>query len=199
MDTPWDEGRDTDTAWKDVREAEWAKMSNEFTNVGYREGITAGKEAAVQEGFDRGFEDVGAPLGRDIGLIRGRSSAILSFLISTSPTALNVADDEKEVLVLEAREIVSQLGNIRYSDIEPRDLEAEQHAREHLETEGQEMEVNEDLEKKKQMEGVEDMLAKMSAGENVEGPGRPTVEDVVKLKARLRALSSRLGFGIDNC
>jgi hypothetical protein len=38
--------------------------------VGYREGITAGKESALQEGFDTGFASVGAPLGRDIGFIR---------------------------------------------------------------------------------------------------------------------------------
>ncbi|KAG5646179.1 hypothetical protein DXG03_004232 [Asterophora parasitica] len=199
MDSPWDEGHDTTTAFEDLREAEWTKMSEEFTNTGYREGITAGKEASVQEGFNTGFADVGAPLGRDLGLIRGKSSALLSFLLSATSTVLGVSDEEKETLVAEAREIASQLGNIRYSDIEPRDLEAEQHAREHLEAEGQAMEVNEDLEQKKQLESVEDMLSRMSAGENVEGPGRPTMEDVLRLRVRLQALSLHLGFRIDLC
>ncbi|KAG7085740.1 hypothetical protein E1B28_003283 [Marasmius oreades] len=31
-----------------VSDSEWAKMSNEFANAGYREGITAGKESALQ-------------------------------------------------------------------------------------------------------------------------------------------------------
>lgn len=99
----------------------------------------------------------------------------------------------------EAREISAQLGNIRYSDIEPRDLEAEQHAREHLEAEGQEMEVNEEMEKRRQMEEVEDMLASLSPGENVNASGRPTAEDVVRLKERLHALSSRLRLRLDLC
>ncbi|GLB44173.1 putative essential protein Yae1, N terminal [Lyophyllum shimeji] len=170
MDTPWDDTRDTETAWKTVREAEWSKMTSEFYNVGYREGITAGKEASVQEGFDAGFADVGVPLGRDLGLVRGHSSALLSFLISApSAATLGLSDDEKEALMQEAREIVTLLGNIRYSDIEPRDLEAERHAREHLEAEGEEMEVSEEIEKRKQMEGVEDMLASLSTGEHAHG------------------------------
>ncbi|KAG6841800.1 hypothetical protein C0991_006684 [Blastosporella zonata] len=194
MDTPWDESHDAETALNGTRDAEWAKMSSEFNDVGYREGITAGKEAFVQEGFDVGFADVGAPLGRDLGLIRGQSSALLSFLISAPPTALDIPEDEKEALVHEARAIAAQLGHIRYSDIEPRDLEAEQHAREHLEAEGQEMEVHEDIEKRKKMETVEDMLAGLSAGGDTTTPGRPTMEDVVKLRARLQALTLRLGL-----
>ncbi|KAG6911056.1 hypothetical protein DXG01_004570 [Tephrocybe rancida] len=194
MDTPWDEVHDSESAWNGTRDAEWEKMSFEFTNTGYREGITAGKEAFVQEGFDAGFAEVGAPLGRDLGLIRGQASALLSFLISAPPSSLSFAEDAKQVLVQEAREIAAQLGHIRYSDIEPRDLEAEQHAKEHLEAEGQEMEVNEDLEKKKKLETVEDMLAGLSAGQDVTASGRPTVEDVVKLKGRLQALTSQLGL-----
>ncbi|KAG5653133.1 hypothetical protein H0H81_002125 [Sphagnurus paluster] len=194
MDSPWDETHDTESH---LREAEWAKMSSEFSDAGYREGITAGKEASVQEGFDIAFAQVGSPLGRDIGIARGRSSALLSFLISAPPDVLGLSEGAKEALVQEAREIVAGLVNIRYSDIEPRDLEAEQHAREHLEAEGQEMEVNEELEKKKNLEGVEDMLARMSAGENLDTPARPTLADVVRLKGQLQALASCLGLGIE--
>ncbi|KAG6829033.1 hypothetical protein H0H87_012820 [Tephrocybe sp. NHM501043] len=197
MDTPWDESHDAETAWDGTRDAEWAKMSSEFTDAGYREGITAGKEAFVQEGFDAGFANVGAPLGRDLGLIRGQSSALLSFLISAPATALGIPEDAKEASVKEAREIASQLGNIRYSDIEPRDLEAEQHAKEHLEAEGQEMEVHEDIEKRKQMETVEDMLAGLSASGDANAPERPTMEDVINLRARLQMLVSGLGLRCD--
>ncbi|KAG6861815.1 hypothetical protein C0995_011697 [Termitomyces sp. Mi166 len=192
MDTPWDQSQDNEASWKNTRDTEWTKMSSEFTDVGYREGITAGKEAFVQEGFDAGFATVGAPLGRDLGLIRGQSSALLSFLTSTPAPALGLSGDAKEALVQEIRDIVLQLGNVRFSDIEPRDLEAEKHAREHLEAEGQEMEVHEDVEKKRQMEKVEDMLAGLSAGGTVNTPGRPTMEDVASLKARLHAVTSQL-------
>ncbi|KAG6812240.1 hypothetical protein H0H92_003780 [Tricholoma furcatifolium] len=196
MDEPWHETHDSETAWNNTREAEWSKMSSEFSDVGYREGITAGKEEFVQEGFDAGFATIGAPLGRELGLIRGHSSALLSFLSSTSPDLLGVSASEKDGLLHEARDIFAQLGNVRYSDIEPRDLEAEQHAKEHLEAEGQEMEVNEDIEKKRQMEQVEDMLAGLSAGRDVNVPARPTMEDVKKLKERLQILISQLGLQI---
>ncbi|RDB23927.1 hypothetical protein Hypma_009245 [Hypsizygus marmoreus] len=196
MDTPWDDAFDNVVTESFARDVEWTKMSSEFTDVGYREGITAGKEAAVQEGFDAGFADVGAPLGRDLGIVRGRSSAILGFLISAPSTMLGVSEEEKDALIAEAREIAAQLGNIRYSDIEPRDLEAEQHAREHLEMDNEEMEVSEEIEERKKMEGVEDMLVRMSAGENVNAPTRPTAEDVLKLKARLGTLCARLGLSI---
>ncbi|KAG6867457.1 hypothetical protein C0993_002540 [Termitomyces sp. T159_Od127] len=194
MDTPWNEQHDNDAAWKGTRDAEWTKMSSEFTDVGYREGITAGKEAFVQEGFDAGFATIGAPLGRDLGLIRGQSSALLSFLTSPSSAALGLSENAKEALVHEVRDIVSLLGNVRFSDIEPRDLEAEKHAKEHLESEGQEMEVHEDIEARRQMENVEDMLVGLSAGGSVNTPGRPTMVDVANLKARLCVMTSQLGL-----
>ncbi|KAG6895864.1 hypothetical protein C0992_011963 [Termitomyces sp. T32_za158] len=192
MDTPWDETRDNVAAWQETRDAEWMKMSSEFTDAGYREGITIGKEASVQEGFDAGFATIGAPLGRDLGLIRGQSFALLSFLTSESSITLGLSESAKEALVYEARNIVSLLGNVRFSDIEPRDLEAEKHAREHLEAEGQELEVHEDIENRRQMENVEDMLAGLSTRGNANPPGRPTMKDVANLKARLHALTSQL-------
>ncbi|KAG5353053.1 hypothetical protein J132_02473 [Termitomyces sp. J132] len=194
METPWDESHDTEAAWKGTRDAEWTKMSSEFTDVGYREGITAGKEAFVQEGFDTGFATVGAPLGRNLGVIRGQSSALLSFLTSAPSASLSLSEDAKEAVVQEARDIVSQLGKVRFSDIEPRDLEAEKHAKEHLEAEGQEMELHEKIERKRQMENVEDMLAGLSAGGTLNASERPTMEDVANLEARLHALTLRLGI-----
>ncbi|EEB93318.1 hypothetical protein MPER_08043 [Moniliophthora perniciosa FA553] len=149
MDSPWDE----DPRPEANRDAEWTKISTEFTNAsaGYREGITAGKESALQEGFDNGFASVGAPLGREMGLLRGISSALVSYLT----IAKHLPEDDPTVL--EARTIASQLSNIRFSDIAPRDLEAEAHAREHLETDGEDMDENEEVADKRKMEGLEDM------------------------------------------
>lgn len=169
-----------------------------LTQVGYREGITAGKEDALQDGFDSGFADIGAPLGREMGILRGQSSAILSYLISkTVDTPSTLVDHNLDLMLQEAREIVTQLGNVRFSDIEPPDLEAEQHAREHLEMEQEEM-LGEEVAERRRMEGVEDMLARLSAGGASEhAQVRPTRDDVQRLKVRLETLSAQLGLGLN--
>ena len=160
-----------------------------FQKVGYREGITTGKEAALQEGFDAGFADTGAPIGRELGILRGMSSAILALLLRSS-TIVN----EKESTQAEAREISSQLLKIRFSDIMPRDLEAEEHARQHLE-EGVEIDVHEKIAATRDIEGIEDMLANL--GTNFVGTTRPSVDDVRILKNRLKVLSDRLNLQVD--
>lgn len=167
--------------------------------VGYREGITAGKESALQQGFDDGFAQVGAPLGREIGILRGFAAALLSFLNSPScslePTARPTVSQEVRAISLE-------LNRIRFSDIAPPDLEAEQHAREHLEAAGadgdNEIVSNEEVQLKRDVEGLEDMMNRMSA-DTVQAsqlPQRPTAEDVSKLAGRLQALAGTLGFSI---
>ena len=98
----------------------------------------------------------------------------------------------------EAREISAQLGNVRFSDIEPRDLEAEQHAREHLEMEPEEI-LGEEIGERRMMEGMEDMLARLSTSAGGGGvQGRPTQEDVLKLRVQLEALAGRLGLGMNS-
>lgn len=87
------------------------------------------------------------------------------------------------------------MSGVRFTDIAPRDLEAEAHAREHLESEGSEMEVNDGLAEKRKMEGIEDMLAQLSAGTGggAGTSGRLTVDDVRGLKVRLEALTGQFG------
>ncbi|KAF9011209.1 hypothetical protein BDQ17DRAFT_1233860 [Cyathus striatus] len=186
MDSIW--GEDLD--YSESREAEWTKISSEFTNSGYREGITAGKEGALQEGFDSGFAEIGAPLGRDIGILRGIASALFA-LLSATPG--------KEDMLNEARDISSQLSRIRFSDIVPRDLEAEEHARQHLESDEYGLDVNEGIADKRDMEGLEDMLAKLSAGATMStsDKSRPKMDDVRLLKERLGALTQRIGIDVN--
>lgn len=121
--------------------------------AGYREGITAGKESALQEGFDQGFAQVGAALGRKIGLLRGVVAALTSFLSNpkfavdsgSSSSSITVQDDTtREQLLHEAREISSALNEIRFSDIAPPDLEAQKHAREHLLSSREHQNTNDD-------------------------------------------------------
>jgi hypothetical protein len=101
-------------------------------------------------------------------------------------------------MIVEARDITSLLANIRFTDIAPRDIEAEEHARQHLEVDDNEMEVNEVAEKRK-MEELEDMLAQLTSG-TITGPnqsGRSTIEDVRLLKGRLETLTRGLGLSVN--
>ena len=137
---------------------------------GYREGIVAGKEAFLQAGFDTGFADVGVPLGRELGTLRGIAAAMGSFLTSQKP-------DSQELE--ELRSISCLLSAIQFSDIAPRDLDAEQHAKEHL-----------------------DLDSDRAVVENTQPETGPvpqeswSMEDVVKLKDRLTLLAVKLGLPV---
>ncbi|KAF8970694.1 hypothetical protein BDZ97DRAFT_1914576 [Flammula alnicola] len=188
MDSPWDEHPGGAT----FQDVEWSRMESEFTNVGYREGITAGKESASQEGFDIGFATIGVPIGRELGVLRGISSVIVSFLKAS------VDMSQQEQMIAEAQDISSQLSRIRFSDVMPRDLEAEEHARKHLEAEDVELDVNEEVAAKRDLEGIEDMLANLTASnEKPKKSSRPTIDDLRALKTRLNLLSEQLCLGID--
>ncbi|KAJ3838056.1 hypothetical protein F5878DRAFT_652273 [Lentinula raphanica] len=191
MDSPWDE----EAGPHAIRDSEWSRISNEFTTAGYREGITAGKEAALQEGFDAGFATVGVPIGREIGILRGVISALLSYV---SLHGENLPGGESTLI--EVRSIASQLSNIRFADIAPRDLEAEEHAREHLEMVDEDAETeNEELVQKRAMEGLEDMLASLGSGPDPHFPAqqrKPTMEDVGTLKERTLSLCALMKLDV---
>ena len=103
-------------------------------------------------------------MGRELGAIRGMASALLVFVTSRSPETT-----EERSLAIEARDIVSQLSSIRFTDIAPRDLEAEEHARQHLEDDESGLDVKGEL--------VENMKV-----------------DVALLKSRLDTLALKLGL-----
>ncbi|KAF5353472.1 hypothetical protein D9756_008014 [Leucocoprinus leucothites] len=167
-DSPWDD----DPNYSGVQETEWSKISNEFTNAGYREGITAGKESALQEGFDKGFAEIGAPLGHEVGGARGMAAALVGIL-STRVNNPSNTSNEREV----ARSLLDQLNSVRFSDIAPRDLQAEEHAREH----------NIEIEEKRKMEELEDMMGGLGrSGGRAE---RPTREQVVGLAKQVEELA----------
>ena len=119
------------------------------------------------------------------------SSAILVLLRSS--TTVN----EKESIQADAQEISSQLSRIRFSDIMPRDVEAEEHARQHLEEEGVGIDVHEKIAATRDMEGIEDMLSNLAAGTNITSTTRPSVNDVRIVKDRLKVLSDRLNLQFD--
>ncbi|GJJ15738.1 hypothetical protein Clacol_010016 [Clathrus columnatus] len=117
----------TDDIWgetDDIHNREWTKMDDGFTNAGYREGITAGKENSLQEGFDEGFAIVGAPLGQEIGKLRGITSACLSLSKSI----------QEHSVMMDCKDILRGLDNLHFKDLAPSDVEAEEHLKEHLQS-----------------------------------------------------------------
>ncbi|KAH6912141.1 hypothetical protein BKA70DRAFT_827148 [Coprinopsis sp. MPI-PUGE-AT-0042] len=184
MDSPWDETVLDDSHRRDV---EFDTIASNFTNAGYREGITAGKEGALQEGFDSGFEQTGAPIGRQVGRARGMASALLT-LVNDHPTGL---DPE---IAAELRSISTQLSDLRFSDIAPPDLEAEEHEREHRLANGEDLDVNEEIQAKNDVENLEDMLAGL--GSNIQKLSRPTMRDFEVSLERLSRIATQIGLDI---
>ncbi|KAI0647982.1 hypothetical protein C8Q79DRAFT_925015 [Trametes meyenii] len=187
---------------KALQDSEWAKISSDFTNAGYREGITAGKESALQQGFDEGFAQVGAPLGRELGILRGLCSALIAFLSRPHEIAA-----QTETALAEVREIATQLASVRFSDIAPPDLEALAHAKEHLESamnqddDAEDLSdpanLNEEIKEKREIEGLEDLMAQMNASSGGSAaPARPKAEDVARLKERLLNIAGGLGLSL---
>ena len=121
--------------------------------------------------------------------MRGISAAILAL----SNKGFLECDSQ---IIQETRTIASQLAEIRFSDIAPPDLEAEEHAREHMQSTGEDLVMDsEELEEKRNVESLEDMLAGMSAGSRVENkPGRPTMQDFESLRRRLESVVGQLGL-----
>lgn len=112
---------------------------------------------------------MGVPLGRELGNLHGAAAAIRTLLNAQSPASLELD---------EIRNIASVLSTIRFSDIAPRDLEAEQHVKEHL--------------------SVDDppIVEITDSGSEAAPQERPTMEDVAKLKERLALLSTKLGLPV---
>ncbi|KAI0720541.1 hypothetical protein C8T65DRAFT_567670 [Cerioporus squamosus] len=198
-----------------LRDSEWDKISSDFTNAGYREGITAGKEGALQEGFDDGFARVGAPIGRELGILRGLCSALLAFLARPVPASSPFSSSQHShdsALANEVREIAAALANVRFSDIAPPDLDAIAHAREHLESSNTMDEdddaadltdpakLNEEIKDKRDMESLEDLMARMGAPGTTSSvspaPARPTANDVARLKERLMGIAQGLRLAL---
>jgi len=137
----WLDDSDDKVAEADHADREWEKLSSDFTNAGYREGITAGKEGALQEGFDDGFATVGVPIGREVGNLRGLANTALAFFIAhpTSVTSISVTattappPSSYDHIISELRAISQQLSHLRLTDVAPPDLEAIAHAKLHAE------------------------------------------------------------------
>ena len=108
----------------------------------------------------------------------------------------------------EIRTISAQLSDIRFSDIVPRDLEAEAHAREHLADGEGDLPVNgldengavqdEEAMEKRKMEQLEDMMSSFGTNPTPSSSlPRPGPEDVKAIRARLLNVARILGIELD--
>lgn len=162
---------------------------------------------------------MGVPLGRQVGLLRGLIAGFLAAYSSSSLGHLeklrqNVDDDL--AALSEIREISRLLAQLRFSDIEPLDFEAEAHAREHL-ADSQDTLVNgneaiggdamdlvdlpEEVKERKEMDALEDALNAMTAADSGSAKtstqiesARPSLQDLVEWKTRLRRAMDALGL-----
>lgn len=73
---------------------EWKRRHDQFHTIGYRDGVTAGKEASAQEGFNLGFKE-SVLIGYNWGLARGVTSA-LNFLPDGLREKLVETQEEKD-------------------------------------------------------------------------------------------------------
>ncbi|KAI0277144.1 hypothetical protein BGY98DRAFT_1097683 [Russula aff. rugulosa BPL654] len=190
-ESPWDDSP-LGGGMTHVAEAEWTRLSSSFQNAGYREGITAGKEGALQEGFDTGFAQTGGPVGRELGLLRGVASALLLHLSRTRTQ--HEHDDEKPHAEPGAsenvREIVDALAAVQFADIvPPLDDEAEGHTHcaEDLKS-GRDDDVG--------GEGEEETSPSSRSAARLGSVSR-TIEDVRALRVKLETLLCESGLNID--
>ena len=165
--------------------------------AGYREGISAGRLSTMQNGFDQGYA-VGAPLGRQIGELRGVAASLLAYLTSSTSTGKsaaatitspNIVDDTARKEVIEKmRDLIRRLGKLRLKDLAPRDHEAEQHAIDH----GEEIQVPQDLQDKRDMEALEDSMNGLGASATKQQASG--LEELQACRVQLRELLNAVGL-----
>ncbi|GAA5994096.1 Yae1p [Rhodotorula paludigena] len=176
-----------------ISQQEWDKLSSRYSDAGYRDGITAGKNARLQAGFDQGFA-LAAPYARELGTLRGIAATLLSLLTVPSANATRhagallsaVSPETKERAVAELRELVTALGHLDAVKVLPVDEEAEQHAREH-EDEG----ISEVMRERREMREMEALMSGLGgssvaekdvqSGQRAAAECRRWLEDVLRV------------------
>ncbi len=230
-DSPWDDAPSSSTTPAHA-EAEWTRLSSAFQNVrppsplspvttrthrhqpqaGYRDGITAGKDGALQQGFDAGFAQAGAPRGRELGILRGLASALLLHLSraqaqaqtqAQSQTAIEEEQEQAKAKVKAnaataampaVREIVDALAAVRFADIAPAPPPDEaEHT--HGADEGKCEEGG--AEEGGAREGEEARRRSSTGLGPSAGSTTTTIEDVRALRVRLEALLRESGLNVD--
>ncbi|KAH8550593.1 hypothetical protein BGW37DRAFT_497558 [Umbelopsis sp. PMI_123] len=95
-DDIWASDEDSDQVSYDqmIAQREWEKMNEVHGNEGYKDGIVAGKDITIQEGFNKGYKE-GVALGRQFGKLRGIASTLLVYYTQVQKDVLDSALIEK--------------------------------------------------------------------------------------------------------
>lgn len=83
----------------------------------------------MQGAFDDGFAEIGAPIGRFLGKLRGIATALATYLKSPGHLAGEIGKTSRHSE--DISKALSTLDSIHFVDIEPPDEEALEHALEH--------------------------------------------------------------------
>ncbi|XP_059437832.1 uncharacterized protein LOC132170753 isoform X1 [Corylus avellana] len=78
---------------------EWQRRHDQFHTHGYREGISAGKEASAQEGFNVGFKQ-SVLVGYNWGVVRGVTSVLASLPDGLKERLIETQEKRNEFKVL---------------------------------------------------------------------------------------------------
>ncbi|WVF69840.1 hypothetical protein IAT40_004620 [Kwoniella sp. CBS 6097] len=178
---------------------EYTRISSKFSDAGYREGITDGKLATLQQGFDEGFAQ-SVPLSRRVGILRGKAAALLSIATSSSsstsasspaasPSSSVPPSHASTDLIDSLRDLIRRLSQLRRDEILPEDKERIEHEKEdHPDGEGYELDQSD----KRDMESLERSLGLMGDA----GATREKKEDgeavISRLEAELEELEKAL-------
>ncbi|KAJ9473848.1 NADH:ubiquinone reductase (non-electrogenic) [Pseudozyma hubeiensis] len=164
---------DEDTPSTSMAQRDSAKVEALFNDTGYREGITAGKLSTLQAGFDQGFNEVGAPMGERLGLLKGQVAALLLLTSSTAKVAAKkgagrksganlpgLSEERAEEARLELKGLAESLDAVRLEDLAEPDYEAMEHEREHQDGGEVRRETSEEkMQRKNRLVGITERVA----------------------------------------
>lgn len=150
--------------------------------AGYREGITDGKLATLQQGFDTSFA-ASVPPSRRLGQLRGQANALLSHLTRPNSGSTELVDA--------ARGLVQELARVKRVQVLPKDLERERHEQEeHGGDDTFELEPTDNRE----MEGLEDALGSLGGNGHASSETKELREEDLLdyLEAKLEEIKRRI-------
>lgn len=75
---------------------EWQRRREQFHTIGYRDGLLAGKDASVQEGFNAGFKE-SVFVGHRWGVVRGVTSALASLPDAVREKLMEIEEKRKRM------------------------------------------------------------------------------------------------------
>ncbi|GAA93366.1 uncharacterized protein L969DRAFT_91223 [Mixia osmundae IAM 14324] len=153
-------------------------LERRFHSAGYREGITAGKLASLQAGFNDGYQ-TGVPLGKRLGEIRGRLTALIAIATMLRCPADNL------------RGLLSDANKLSFAELAPPDAEAEEHARlEH----GEPFEISPELDPHSQVDLLAHAMNTLSSDDATPKSHLSAQQQLSRMETSLSAAQADLGI-----